>query len=174
LFLRKCCRLDQLAIHSHLFFPVDVISTSLNKISAINNSIISSSDSWYSLGAGRPTNRSIPGEGKVFSLLQNVQTISGANPGSYSMSTGAVSGGGGKLSGREANHLHLALKIRMGGANLLLPVYYWQYWSLKTVEFPYMPFLPSTSFSSVCVCVCVFIYTWCSSQTPPVSVRHRK
>jgi hypothetical protein len=92
LFLRKCCRLNRLAIHihSHLSFPGYATSMSLNNKSVINNIVISPSDSRHSLGAGRPTTHSIPDKGKVFSLLQSVRTTSGANPTSYSMSAGAV------------------------------------------------------------------------------------
>jgi len=57
-----------------------------------------------------------------FSLLQNVHSVSGAHPTSYSTSTGVVSRG---LSDRDVmltTHLHLASKLRMSGAISLHPL----------------------------------------------------
>jgi hypothetical protein len=56
-----------------------------------------------------------PERGKRFSLLQNVQTSSGAHPASSSIATGVLSLGVKQL-GFEADHLHLMPRLRMRGA----------------------------------------------------------
>jgi len=64
-----------------------------------------------------------PGRGKTFSLLQDMQTGSGAHPASYSMGTKKVLSHGPCNRGvKLTTHLHLVPRLRIGGAISILPL----------------------------------------------------
>ena len=64
-----------------------------------------------------------PGNGRTFSLLQNVQTVFGSPQASYWVGTGNLSLGYSGWVTRLTTHLHLVLRLGMSGAMLLLPLY---------------------------------------------------
>jgi hypothetical protein len=69
-----------------------------------------------------------------FSLLQNVQTGSGAHPVSYSLHTGVLSWGYSGWGMKFTTHQCLVLRLRMSGAVPLLP-YALMAWTMKPVFF---------------------------------------
>jgi len=63
----------------------------------------------------------IPVEARGVSLFINVQTICGAHPASYSLSTKVLSWGWSSQGVTITTYLHLVLRLRMTGSVPLLP-----------------------------------------------------
>ena len=67
------------------------------------------------------------------SLLQIIQTGSGAHLAFCSMGTGFLPRGQSRRGGRLTTHIHLVPRLRMSGAVPLLPLYAFMAWTGKTL-----------------------------------------
>jgi hypothetical protein len=82
-----------------------------------------------------------PGMDKTFSLVQNVHTIFGDLPASYSIGTGVLSGGYSGWGMKSNTHLHLVLRVRMSGVIQLLPLYAFIMFTGTALPFQYFSLL---------------------------------
>jgi hypothetical protein len=76
-----------------------------------------------------------PGEEKYFSLLENVQTRSGAHPTYYSERSGVLYRGQNDGGVTLITHLNLVPRLRMIGAIPLLPLHAFMAWTGKKIDF---------------------------------------
>ena len=85
--------------------------------------------------------RFIPGRDKIFSLLHNIQTSSGAHSASISRVLGVLSLEVKQPGCEVTNHFHVILRPRMSVAISLLPLYVLMVWTATTSLFCFLHFV---------------------------------
>jgi len=85
--------------------------------------------------------RFIPGRDKVFSLLQNIQTGSGAHSASISRVLGVLSLGVKQPGCEVTSRFHVILRPRMSVATPLLLLYILMVWTVTTLLFSFLHFI---------------------------------
>ena len=119
------CHLQE--VHEHEGSPVQHSTTFINR----PHDTVSI---WTGLRPGWSGVR-IPLGGKDFYLLQNVLTVSGAHPASYSVGTGVLSQGSSSRGVNLITYLHSVSRLRVNGAIPPVPLYAYMPWTVTAVFF---------------------------------------
>jgi hypothetical protein len=87
-----------------------------------------------------------------FSLLQNLQTDSGAQPAAYLMSIGFLSRNQTDRDIKLTTHLHLVPRLRISGAMPLLPLYTFMAWTETLPLLYYFVYLVANTHNIILTC----------------------